>query len=334
MAFASWKPDLYQVHATSRFYESSSYGRRSKPACTRRMAQWLSDLPSPPPRRHQFLSDSMSVMVNQEDQSPSNMVPETGLKDVHENVPRLAHENPLRQHPVRRLSLPIQVQIPQRRSSLNCNSRDSRHSLDNAPVPDVQATSPQTDTAIRHLGLPKQTTTTGLHLNYGQSRVSRRHFSLPQQTVTTGFHLNYPRHATARPQHAVLSPGDDTKALQSFYCSRLLNSSSHTVLNMSNEQNQRNIAQDPIVIDFGAPTASSQNSKPVTKVHRQMSQMGQIRQLFGGTESTQEAESRKRSRSEVSKAMDLMEFPNTQSTQKKKKTFLCLSSKYIVFFVN
>lgn len=298
MAFAPWKPDLYQVHATSRLYESSSHRRHSRPACTRRMAQWLSDLPSPPPRRQQFLSESMSFMVNQDSKAPSNMDRQADSKRKHMNVPHLEHENPLRQHPIRWLSLPIRVQVPQRRSSLNFNSRDSRHSLDNAPLPDVQATSPQTETATLRLGLPKQTTTTGLHLNYGQSRASRRHFSLPQQTITTGLHLNYPRHATARPQYTVLSPRDAT-ALQTFY-SRLFDSSSHPVLNMSNEQNQRDIAQDPIVVDFGAQATSSQPPKPATEMHRQMSQMGQIRQLFGGTEVAKGAESRKRTRSEVS----------------------------------
>lgn len=68
---------------------------------------------------------------------------------------------------------------------------------------------------------------------------------------------------------------------------------------MSN-QNQSNMAQDPIVIDFGALAASSRAPKPTAKVYSQMSQASQIRQLFGGTETKKEADSRKRNRSEVS----------------------------------
>lgn len=309
MAFAPWKPDLYQVQAKSRFYGSWSHGswsrgRRRQPACTRRMAQWLSDLPSPPRRRPRSLSDSMSFMAEQENKAPSNLDTQTVFDEMHTIVPHFEHENPLRQHPVRHLNLPIRVSVPQRRSSLNFGQRGSHHSLENVCLPDAQATSSpqQTNTAYLNLDLPGHTTTTGLHLNYGQPRASRHRCGLPHHTTTTGFHLNYSQHVATQPQHAVVAPRQAT-ALQSFD-SPPYTTSLHTALNMSGQQNQgNNVAQDPIVIDFGARAASSHPPKPTAKMHRQMSQMSQVRQLFGGTESNKDAASRKRTRSEVSKAI-------------------------------
>lgn len=297
MAFAPWKPDLYQVHATPRFYESSSRGRHSQPACTRRMAQWLSDLPSPPRRRLRSLSDSMNFMADQQEiEAPSNLDTQTGFDDRHTIVPHFEHENPLQQHPIRHLNLPARVRVPQRRSSLNFGQRDSRHSLESGALPDAQVSSLQANVAYLNLDLPRQTTTTGLHLNYGQPRASRHYCGLLQHTTTTGLHLNYPRNATTQAQQAVLAPGD-TAGFQSFDF-QLYNTCPTTAPNMSN-QNQRNMAQDPIVIDFGAQVASSRAPKPTAKVHRQMSQVSQIRQLFGGTETAKESDSRKRTRSEV-----------------------------------
>lgn len=285
------------------------------------MAVWLSELPSPT-RRTRSMSTPELYFDEQGTKVQSKLSVQTGLKDLSAVAPRHEHENSLRQHPIRRMHLPIRLRVPQRRSSLSFRPRSSHNSSRIYIMPNTQVGSPEAD-SITHfqLGLPKQTTTTGLHLNYGQTRTIRPRQDLSQQTTKTGLHLNYPQHAITRPQPVALAPRDATslapvshlphtteelrvecRALNdqilAHFDPQVRNTDPRSTSNMQN-QDDRAMARDTVVVDFQRQFQASEPAPSAPMLNQQASQMTQVRQLFG-RDTTKEGRSRKRSRSEVS----------------------------------
>lgn len=322
MASPSWQSGLYQINHRPRVYELS-YGRHGKLSCTRRRVDmWLDGLPEPTQRPQSLFAPPLSTNA-QETKAQSDLGGEPDLEDLRVVTPRQHHhhENPLRQHPIRHIQLPIRLRVPQRQSSLSFKHRSSRNSLQTSVPASPQLASPEVDISNLQLGLPKRTITTGFHLNYSLTRASRQQFDLPKQTATTGLHFNSPQNAITRPQPAFLAPRHspgiqieprrsqsaqglqvDLQALNdqilAHFDPPLQKPVSHSEHNME-YQDSRDQSQETVVAGSPAAIPSIEAAQTAIMLQRQASQMSQVRQLFG-RDTPMEVDSRKRSRSDVS----------------------------------
>ncbi|KAJ4424235.1 hypothetical protein N0V82_001101 [Gnomoniopsis sp. IMI 355080] len=268
------------------------------------------------------MSTPESCFDEQENKAQPKPDAQTGSKGLPTVMPHHQHENPLRQHPVWQMHLPIRLRIPQRHSSLKFGQNSSHNSLRISTLPSTEVSSSEpNNTSNLQLELPRQTTTTGLHLNYRQISTTGSQMGQFQQIATAGLDFDNPQDAITRPQPAVLAPRDApglgsvshrpqiAKELRVEYQELNDRILAHFDPQMQNtgvrfkrkmqNHNDHDMARDTVAKDFQPQTHASGPTQAATMLQRQASQMSQVRQLFG-----REGRSRKRSRSETPATME------------------------------
>lgn len=316
----------------------SIHDHRGKLACTRRMAMWLTDLPDST-RRPPSVAAPTTGVDEQANEFQSNLgaQPAQGPhQDMAVACPCYQHEDPLRQHPINGTLLPVPLRIPQRRSSINFRHKDSSQSLRKSEPTGPQVAS---QLAIPHLrvGLPQQTTTTGLHLSYARASTLRLSRGLPRQTARTFPHSDSPHDTITRPQPAVLAPNHTTsiQIVPHRSCITLESRIAHQALNDqilahfdSSFQNTVHLSglamQDTNDREPDQDTAMAVAHAQITSVEIAhtafMDRQGsQIRQLFG-QDTAKEGVSKKHSRSEVSKRFQTKKKKKKKESKKERKT--------------
>lgn len=319
MASSPPSPSSKHLNAMARFY-GSSRSQHGKLTCTRRMALWLTDLPDPTEQRLRSLSAPEPHIDAQVNKKLFDLgAPTAGLEGIRVASPLHGHENPLQQHPISPMQLPMRHHVPQRHSSVNFRQGSFHHNLQTTAPIDLQLASLVTDISHLQLGLPQQTTATGLHFDYPQTDVPRlQHTLLQQNTTTSGAQLNHHQDVITRPQpvvlgpryalgfepvprrsHIALQPQIDFRALNdqilAHFDPELQNTVHESDVAMEG-QNHRDVDQNTVVDESQAPSPSVKSAQN-GNVHCQVTK---IRQFFG-EDTAKKGESKKRGRSDVSR---------------------------------